>query len=59
MAIRGNWMDEPDDPMDEGGYQRALEMYNADLMNRVEILLEDDNYRNFRREDEKTETGND
>ncbi|MDR2628839.1 MAG: hypothetical protein LBC30_02520 [Puniceicoccales bacterium] len=52
-------MDEPDDPMDEGGYQRALEMYNADLMNRVEILLEDDNYRNFRREDEKTETGND
>jgi hypothetical protein len=45
--------------MDEGEYQRALETYNDYLMNRVEILLEDDNYRNFWREDENTETGND
>jgi hypothetical protein len=45
---------EPNDPVDEWEYQRALEMYNEDLMNRVEMLLEDDNYRNFRREDEKT-----
>jgi hypothetical protein len=55
MAIRGNGMYEPDDPMDEGEYQRALENYNDYLMNRVEILLEDDNRRNFWREDENTE----
>jgi hypothetical protein len=55
MVIRGNGMDEPDDPMDEGEYQRALENYNDYLMNRVEILLEDDNRRNFWREDENTE----
>jgi hypothetical protein len=47
MAIRRNGMDDPDDPMDEGEYQRAMEMYNEYLMNRVEALLEDDNYRNF------------
>ena len=47
MAIRRNGMDDPDDPMDEGEYQRAMEMYNEYIMNRVEILLEDDNHRNF------------
>ncbi|MDR0693032.1 MAG: hypothetical protein LBF49_00450 [Puniceicoccales bacterium] len=47
MAIRRNGMGDPDDPMDEGKYQRAMEMYNEYIMNRVEILLEDDNHRNF------------
>ena len=47
MAIRRNGMDDPDDPMDEGEFQRAMEMYNEYLMNKVEILLEDDNHRNF------------
>jgi hypothetical protein len=55
MVISRNGMDEPDDPIDDGDYQRALEEYNAYIMGRVEALLEDDNYRNFRREDEKTE----
>jgi hypothetical protein len=55
MVTRRNGMGDPDDPMDEGDYQRALEDYNAYIMNRVEALLEDDNYRNFWREDEKTE----
>ena len=41
-------MDDPDDPMDEGEFQRAMEMYNEYLMGRVEALLEDDNHRNFR-----------
>jgi hypothetical protein len=45
MAI--NIMEEPDDPMDEGEYQRAMEMYNEYIMGRLEILLEDDNHRNF------------
>jgi hypothetical protein len=46
MAIRRNGTGQPDDPMEEGECQRALEIYNEYLMNKVEILLEDDNDRN-------------
>jgi hypothetical protein len=55
MAIRRNGMAEPDDSIGEWEYQQALEDYNEYLMGRVEALLEDDNYRNFWREDEQTE----
>jgi hypothetical protein len=47
MVTRRNGIDDPDDPIDEWEYQRALEMYNGYIMDRVETLLEDDNYRNL------------
>jgi hypothetical protein len=52
MVTRRNGIDEPDDPIDDGEYRRALEEYNAYIMDKVETLLEDDNYRNFRQEDD-------
>jgi hypothetical protein len=33
--------------MDDREYQRALEMYNEYIMDKVETLLEDDNYSNI------------
>jgi hypothetical protein len=47
MVTRRNCVGDPDDPVDELDYRRALEEYNGYIMDRVETLLEDDNYRNF------------
>jgi hypothetical protein len=52
MVTKRNGMGEPDDPMDDGEYQRVLEEDTAHVMNSVEILLEDGNYRNFRKEND-------
>jgi hypothetical protein len=47
MALRRNGMEDSDDLMDDGEYQRAMEMCNELRMNKVEILLEDDRYWNL------------
>lgn len=43
MATRRNGMGEKYYPMDDGEFERALEIYNRYIMDKVEILLEYDN----------------